>query len=180
MSTAYDCSGQKHASKGVLLLTVAQLKKHQKAPPGSVVSLPFQHKHLEANMRHEGGFLPILAALLSPIISRVAGGLIEKEIAGSGLAPPPQPNILRCKRSVDEYHKPIAFHVSPDSPNGKGLFLRPWKGGHGQQFKSGHGLYLPPYPRVKGMGLTKLEMNRLSVSCRNFTTEQRKRLYHIL
>ena len=30
-------------------------------------------------------FLPLLAAALAPIIGGVAGGLIEKEIAGSGI-----------------------------------------------------------------------------------------------
>ena len=36
-------------------------------------------------MKHKGGFLPLLAAALAPIIGGVAGGLIEKEIAGSGI-----------------------------------------------------------------------------------------------
>ena len=67
MSTARDFS-EKSASKGVLLLNPAQFKKYHKSIPGTVVSLPFQREHLEANLRHKGGFLPILAALLLSLI----------------------------------------------------------------------------------------------------------------
>ena len=63
-----------------MLLTPAHVKKYQKAKQGSVVSLPFQHKHLVENSRHEGGFLPLLAALLGPILGGVAGGLIGRGI----------------------------------------------------------------------------------------------------
>ena len=63
MSTARDFSG-KSASKGVLLLNPAQFRKYHQSIAGTVVSLPFQHEHLEANLRHKGRFLPILATLL--------------------------------------------------------------------------------------------------------------------
>ena len=187
MSTASDFSG-KSAAKGVLLLNPAQFKKYHKSIPGTVVSLPFQREHLEANLRHKGGFLPILAALLAPIIGGVAGGLIEKEIAGSGIYQhhhhPSPPTLLWHKGSTTgggPTNKSFAFHVSPDSTSGKGLYLKLWKGSHGQ-FTSGHGLYLSPYPRViKGKGLMKLEKNRLPTNyCRNFSTEQKKTLYHLL
>ena len=80
---------KKMASEGSckhnMLLTPAQFKKYHSTKNGKIVSLPFQHKHLVENMKHKGGFLPILAAALAPIIGGVAGGLIEKEIAGSGI-----------------------------------------------------------------------------------------------
>ena len=68
-----------------MLLTPAQFKKYHSTKNGKIVSLPFQHKHLTENMKHKGGFLPLIAAALAPIIGGVAGGLIEKEIAGSGI-----------------------------------------------------------------------------------------------
>ena len=71
--------------KTSMLLTPAQFKKYHSAKTGKVVSLPFEHKHLVENMKHKGGFLPLIAAALAPIIGGVAGGLIEKEIAGSGI-----------------------------------------------------------------------------------------------
>ena len=89
------------ACKTSLLLTPAQFKKYHSAKTGKVVSLPFEHKHLVENMKHKGGFLPLLAAALAPIIGGVAGGLIEKEIAGSGI-----------------YNK----------KNGAGLYLNPYMG----------------------------------------------------
>ena len=64
--------------KGVLELTRSQLKRYRKAPEGSTVSLPFKHEHLQQNMHCKGGLLPLLAAVLAPIIGGVAGGLIEK------------------------------------------------------------------------------------------------------
>ena len=74
-----SASGQRHH----LLVTPAHLEKYRKAKHGSVVSLPFKHDDLKKN--HKGGFLPLIAAALAPIIGGVAGGLIEKEIAGSGI-----------------------------------------------------------------------------------------------
>jgi hypothetical protein len=73
------------SGKHKILLTPAQFKKYYETKNGKVVSLPFRHEHLIENMKHTGGFLPLLAAALAPIIGGVAGGLIEKEIAGSGI-----------------------------------------------------------------------------------------------
>ena len=75
-----NCTG---LVKGELLLNPCQWKKYQKASPGQSVSLPFQHKHLVENLKHKGGIIPLLASLLAPILGGVAGGFIEKEIAGS-------------------------------------------------------------------------------------------------
>ena len=74
-------SGQPHQQQ--LLVTPAHIEKYQKASHGSIVSLPFKHEDLKKN--HRGGFLPLIAAALAPIIGGVAGGLIEKEISGSGI-----------------------------------------------------------------------------------------------
>ena len=93
--------GSSTSCRASMLLTPAQFKKYHSAKTGKVVSLPFEHKHLVENMKHKGGFLPLLAAALAPIIGGVAGGLIEKEIAGSGI-----------------YNK----------KNGAGLYLNPYMG----------------------------------------------------
>ena len=73
------------ACKTSMLLTPAQFKKYHSAKTGKIVSLPFQHKHLMENMKHKGGFLPLLAAALAPVSGGVAGGWIDKAIAGSGI-----------------------------------------------------------------------------------------------
>ena len=77
--------GPKAVCKSSMLLTPDQFKKYHSTKTGKIVSLPFEHKHLVENMKHRGGFLPLLAAALAPIIGGVVGGPIEKEIAGSRL-----------------------------------------------------------------------------------------------
>ena len=88
-----------------MLLTPSHMKKMQKAARGSVVNLPFSHKHLVENSRHEGGFLSLLAALLGPIIGGIAGGLL-----GKGL------KIGKQKINKKKSRKPA----------GRGMYLNPW------------------------------------------------------
>ena len=83
------------------------------AKSGSIVSLPFLHKHLKANMKHTGGFLPLLMAALAPVLGGVAGGLIEKGIAGSG--------IYSKKRKGRKRR-------SKKKKSGSGMYLNPWMG----------------------------------------------------
>ena len=125
MSLNRDLNG-KHPSKGLLVLNPLQMKRYHKSLPGSTIALPFKHEHLQRNMHCKGGFLPLLAAVLAPIIGGVAGGLIEKEIAGSGVH---LPKVLWSKRSG-------VFQVDP-AQNGHGLKLSPWK----HTRPSGFGLY---------------------------------------
>ena len=107
--------GPSASCKSSMLLTPAQLKKYHSAKNGSIVSLPFQHKHLVDNMKHRGGFLPLIAAALAPIIGGVAGGLIEKSIAGSGI-----------------YHKQGGSKSSNNKKKkkktGNGMYLNPYMG----------------------------------------------------
>ena len=67
-----------------LLVTSSMLKRYQKAAEGESVPLQFKHEHLIENMRHSGGFLPLIAAL-APVLGGIAAGAIERGIAGSGL-----------------------------------------------------------------------------------------------
>ena len=88
-----------------MLLSPGHLKKYQKAAHGSVVTLPFTHRHLIENSRHKGGFLPLLAAILGPILGGVAGGL-----AGRGL------KIKKIKKKKKS-----------KKPAGRGMYLNPWR-----------------------------------------------------
>ena len=105
--------GSKAVCKSSALLTPAQFKKYHSTKDGKIVSLPFQHKHLMENMKHKGGFLPLLAAALAPIIGGVAGGLTEKEIAGSGL------RHKKCKKGKKKKKK---------RKSGSGMYLNPYMG----------------------------------------------------
>ena len=88
-----------------MLLTPAQWTRYQATPDGKVIHIPFEHKHLVDN--HKGGFLPLLA----PVLGGVAGGLIEREIAGSGIC-------NKKKTGKGMYLNPYG---------GKGLYLSPYK-----------------------------------------------------
>ena len=151
--------------KGEMLLRPCQWKKYQKAASDHSIAFPFQHKQLAANIHHKGGFLPLLA-LLAPILGGVAGGLIEKEIGGSGIHPP---KLIFCKRKSSS--PSIAFQIDPAPHGGEGLYLTPWKGGS----KSGTGLYLSPYPHKAGSGLRKLHRGMFS-RCTQFSNPQKKSL----
>ena len=91
---------------------------------GDPVRLPFRHQDLIANLHHKGGFLPLIAAALAPIIGGVAGGLIEKEIAGSGLS---------RFSGKPWWHGSGVAKKMPQlysiEKHGSGLYLNPWKGG---------------------------------------------------
>ena len=102
--------GSTSSCKSSMLLTPAQFKKYHSAKTGKIVSLPFEHKHLVDNMKHKGGFLPLIAAALAPIIGGVAGGLIEKEIAGSGI----YEEDCSCKKKKKKI--------------GSGMYLNPYMG----------------------------------------------------
>ena len=89
-----------------LLLRGKYAKRYRDAKMGSEVRLPFRHQDLVNNMKHKGGFLPLIAAALAPVIGGVAGGLIEREIAGSGI------------------HDPKLYTLQK---RGTGLYLNPYK-----------------------------------------------------
>ena len=91
-----------------LLVAPEHLVRFNKASHGAIITLPFKHEHLKEN--HKGGFLPILAAALAPVIGGIAGGLIEKEIGGSGIG-------ARQPRRLYTIEK-----------RGSGMFLNPWMG----------------------------------------------------
>ena len=104
-----------------MLLSPSHVTKYQKAARGSVVTLPFTHKHLVENSRHEGGFLPLLAAVLGPVLGGVAGGLL-----GRGLS------IAKTKKRKTKKKK-----------TGDGMYLNPWRGGKSKA--RGRGMYLKPW-----------------------------------
>ena len=131
-----------------LLVTPAHVEKYRKALHGSIVSLPFKHEDLKKN--HRGGFLPLLTAALAPVIGGVAGGLIEKGIAGSGIRDwKSKPWWLGGKISGKQQLFTVKKH-------GSGMILNPWHGGssssgHGRGVYSmerhGSGMILSPWPR---------------------------------
>ena len=81
-------------------------------------------------MKHKGGFLPLIAAALAPVIGGIAGGLIERKIAGKG--------IYQQKKNAGS-----GLYLNPKKNSGSGLYLNAKK-------NKGLGLYLNPYkPRKR-------------------------------
>ena len=148
----------KHPFKGKLILTPPQMKRYQKTPQGKSVALQFKNEHLKQNMHCKGGFLPLLAAVLAPIIAGVAGGLIEKEIAGSGVHPS---KVVWCRRSG-------VFQLDP--AQGNGLHLSPLK----HTRPSGFGLYLSPYPHKHGTAIDTEDQ------LKGFSTEQKQSILNLM
>ena len=173
-SSHHDCTDK--ASHGILYLTPQQVNRLNNSPVESVVPLRFHDHHLQANLQHSGGFLPLLLAALAPVLGSVAGGFIEKEIAGRGLSKINDGTLIWHKHGKT---KPVTFTIHPDnSPTsaGAGLYLRPWKG-KGFVPHSGMGLYLNPYfSRHRGSSLNsgciKLK-NSHKIPCTQFSQSQK-------
>ena len=129
-------------------MTQQQSLKIRKAPVGTHFSFAFSPAQVKANMKHEGGFLPLLAAALIPIVSGIIGGVAEKAIAGSGLKASNHQDFVLRKKS----------HMVKLSPRGQGLFLTPYSN-YASYFPKGHGLFLSP-PRY-GQGFKKIDLKHL-------------------
>ena len=114
-----------HEGPHSLLLRNPYAKRYHNAKMGQTVVLPFRHADLVKNLHHKGGFLPLIAAALAPIIGGVAGGLIEKEIAGSGVS--------RFSEKPWWHGSGLAKtqQLCTVEKRGGGLYLNPWKGGSG-------------------------------------------------
>ena len=113
----------KDPSRGKLILSPSQEEKYLRAPVNSDVRIPFTHANLHQNTQHSGGFIPLILAALA---SSVAGGLIERGIAGAG---------------IHKFLWHTGNHAYQLSPSGKGIHLTPWRGDK-KHFTNGRGLYL--------------------------------------
>ena len=125
-----------------LLVRNKYAKRYHETSNGKEIALPFSHGDLVQNLHHRGGFLPLIAAALGPIIAGVAGGLIEKGIAGSGFRSSGRPwwhggNIKdssgeiaskggRKKKNLTKKKKKSELLYSMEK-RGNGLYLAPWK-----------------------------------------------------
>ena len=123
-----------------LLLTAGQLIKIERAIVlgKRFISIRMSRKQLQANMKHEGGFLSMLAGLAARVLPSLLIGLaygavsgaVEKAIGGDGL-------YFSRKGQCAEVH-PV---------EGGGLYLSPYAKVEGQ------GLYLKHDHTIYGQGL---------------------------
>ena len=159
-------ANQISTARGLLHLRPEQISKIDKAKPGSTIALKFSKEDLEYNRRSRGGFIPLLLAALAPVLGGVAGGLIEKEIAGSGLSPPPSagkkrkhaPAVAPPPPPVEEHNnnnnKPgLLWYRSDSAFTRKGVDHKKPYVFSVRPDASGEGLHLAPFPL--GYGLKK-------------------------
>ena len=126
-----DGSGESDR-KHTLLLTRGQIEKLERARliGKKSTTVRLSRKQVQVNLKHEGGFLGMLAALAARVLPTLLGGLATGLISGA------------VEKAV----------------SGSGLYLQ--KRGHGNnaariQVVRGNGLYLTPHPPivVDGHGL---------------------------
>ena len=82
-----DGGQQQHQQMaGTWLLKPSQWKVYNRAAPNSTFRLTFSAADMAKNINHSGGFLPLLAAILGPIIGGVAGAAVDRAISGAGVS----------------------------------------------------------------------------------------------
>ena len=113
------------AGKRKVMLTPSQFTRYHNGAPGEMVSIPFQHKDLIQNADHKGGFLPLLLAALAPVLGGVVGGVIEKEISGSGIG---QKGCRKKKVSGSGKHHKGCRKKKVCEKEGSGMYLNPYMG----------------------------------------------------
>ena len=78
--------GDNDKMAGTWLLKPSQWKVYNRAAPNSTFRLTFSAADMAKNINHSGGFLPLLAAILGPIIGGVAGAAVDRAISGAGVS----------------------------------------------------------------------------------------------
>ena len=145
-----DCSGGDECCRvGRLNLNPSQRERVEKSASHNEkkLDLPFKNGDLERNKSVKGGFIPLIIAAIA---SSIAGGLIERGIAGAGIVWKHRNGASKLKLL-----KGGGIHITPyrskkfgaapkggsttttttttTTTNGTGLYLTPWKKGRGLQ-----------------------------------------------
>ena len=144
-----------------LLLTRGQIARMERARMIGKKSMTVRlgRKQVQVNIKHDGGFLGMLASLAARALPALLGGLatglvsgaVEKAVAGSGLYLKKKGHGCVAKVQVV---KGNGLYLTPHpyfGAGGNGLFLK-----HGDQVYSGEGLLLGPNSPFKNIPLLGL------------------------
>lgn len=128
-----NCSGGSDCCRtGRLNLNPSQRKRIMAAESHGhkKIDLSFKSGDLDRNKSVVGGFIPLIIAALA---SSVAGGLIERGIAGAGLVWKHSNGVCKVKlMSGGGVHiTPYRGKFTPSKETGAGLYLAPWRKGRG-------------------------------------------------
>ena len=66
--------------RGEMLLTPQQWAKYQATTHRKSFNISFKYGELTENMKHKGGFLPLIDVALALVIGGVAGGLVVEMV----------------------------------------------------------------------------------------------------
>ena len=146
-----------------LLLTRGQIARMERARMIGKKSMTVRmsRKQVQVNIKHDGGFLGMLASLAARALPALLGGLatglvsgaVEKAVVGSGSGLYLKKKGHGCVAKV-QVVKGNGLYLTPHpyfSTEGNGLFLK-----HGDQVYSGEGLLLGPNSPFKNIPLLGL------------------------
>ena len=140
------CGGADCCSPGRMALSATQQKRlasEDAAASEQPTSLPFTLADLRRNGTVSGGFIPMI---LAAIASSVAGGLIERGIAGAGLIWKHAHGACHIKSGAAGKEGGAA---GTKKGRALGLHIVPYRGKFAPE--AGNGLYLNPWPRGRGV-----------------------------
>ena len=146
-----------------LLLTPGQILKLQSARSnGTACTILMRRKQIDGNMKHEGGFLSLLAGLATKFLPMLLGSIATGAISG-GI----ERAITSKKGNGFLLHKNQSWYKMSPSAKGRGLYLSPqphFPGNYGNglfiksgsQISDGSGLLLGPNSPFKNIPLLNL------------------------
>ena len=102
---------------GTWLLSPRQMHLIQQSDGNYPTKLTFSADQLRQNLKHTGGFLPLLASALIPIIGSAVGAVVAREISGGSMPIHADPVYISRPTGT--------FSVRPQ---GEGLYLNPYAG----------------------------------------------------
>ena len=154
---------QKQGSDTLLLTTGQILKLQQARSNGTACTIIMRRKQIDANTKHEGGFLSLLAGLASKVLPVLLGGLASGVISG-GIE-----RAITSKKKGDGFflNKNNSWYKLSPSAQGRGLYLSPrprfpgtFGNGlfvkRGTQISDGSGLLLGPNSPFRNVPLLNL------------------------
>ena len=156
-------AGDESARKHTLLLTRGQIDKLERARliGKKCATVRLSRMQVQANLKHEGGFLAMLASLAARILPTLLGGLatglvsgaVEKAVSGSGLYLQKRGHGNNAARI--QVVKGNGIYLTPHPPivvDGHGIFLK----GEDDRVYSGEGLILGPNSPFKNIPILGL------------------------
>ena len=138
-------AGETGDPEHLLMLTRSQIAKIERARliGKPRVSIHFSKKQMQANIRHDGGFLGALAGIAAKVLPSLAKGLATGLVSGA----------VGKVMGDGLYLSKSGHRVKIEPVKGNGLYLTPYRR-DGDGFPTGDGLFLKRGSEIRdGLGL---------------------------